>query len=158
MEIVKNETSTIIDSKEHFGFRDGISRPTIKGLRRTRPGEENPQTSLEKVMAPINAGEFILGYENEYDRLTEIPIILDKDDSSNILSKSSSKDGIRNLGTNGTYLVYREIEQEVFKFWKYLETNSEETGKNKTDSAIKLGSKMVGRWPSGLPHCRVAKH
>ena len=62
---------------EHFGFRDGISQPAIKGL------EENIQKVRDEVSGggkltpgkgrwePLETGEFLLGYTDE---LGEIPI------------------------------------------------------------------------------------
>jgi Dyp-type peroxidase family len=142
--IAVKETCSNIDNKEHFGFRDGISQARMEGL-----GSEK-QNEMDKVV-PIKAGEFVLGYKNEYDRLTDIPAVLKNDDIKNILPVNAQDPDLKDLGRNGSYLVYREIEQDVFGFWKYLEANSKETAENKTDSAIKLGAKMVGRWPGGAP-------
>jgi deferrochelatase/peroxidase EfeB len=51
------------DSKEHFGYHDGISQPQFEsGLRKSKTSEPI-----------IKAGEFILGYENQYDRLPWSP-------------------------------------------------------------------------------------
>ena len=50
-----SDTATLTD-REHFGFRDGISQPTIDGLGRT----DAPANT-------IKAGEFVLGYQNEYE-------------------------------------------------------------------------------------------
>ncbi|MDX1696103.1 MAG: hypothetical protein R3208_20220, partial [Ketobacteraceae bacterium] len=55
-EIRALDTQQLPHSKEHFGFRDGISQPAIKGLHNA--GED---------FNAIEPGEFILGYRNEYD-------------------------------------------------------------------------------------------
>jgi deferrochelatase/peroxidase EfeB len=57
----------------------------------------------------------------------------------------------KDLGHNGTYLVYREMKQEVAKLWSYLAEHSREPGADPVASAVALGSKMVGRWPGGAP-------
>ncbi|RYE57514.1 MAG: hypothetical protein EOP48_05650, partial [Sphingobacteriales bacterium] len=45
--------------KEHFGFRDGISQPIIRGLKKS-----NDESGDDQL---VNPGEFILGHENEYN-------------------------------------------------------------------------------------------
>jgi Dyp-type peroxidase family len=142
--IAVKATSSNIDNKEHFGFRDGITQPKMEGLGSGKKYEKDKED-------PIKAGEFVLGYRNEYDRLTDIPTVLKTEDIKNILPVNEQNLNLKDLGRNGSYLVYREIEQDVFGFWKYLEANSKEVPGNKTDSAIKLGAKMVGRWPGGAP-------
>src|SRR5450432_927262 len=64
-EIAKLDTKEITARKEHFGFHDGISQPAIAGLGRT---QEPPANT-------IAAGEFILGYENEYGQFTASPAV-----------------------------------------------------------------------------------
>jgi deferrochelatase/peroxidase EfeB len=50
--------------REHFGYRDGISRPFIEG----QPG--NP---LLGQGDPVKAGEFVLGYPNELGKTATGP-------------------------------------------------------------------------------------
>jgi len=52
---------------------------------------------------------------------------------------------MRDLGRNGSYLVFRKLEQDVVAFRRFL---LEHADKNDPDL---LGAKMVGRWPSGTP-------
>lgn len=124
-EIKKLETATLVERKEHFGFHDGISQPVIRGLSK----EEVPNNTL-------NAGEFILGYKNEYDQYPESPVDNAKND----------------LGKNGSYLVFRQLKQDVGLFWKYMhDATCFPDGKCNAPEMIKLASKMTGRWPSGAP-------
>jgi hypothetical protein len=51
-----------LDGFEPFGWRDGISQPLVEGLGKTGP------ESLT-----VKAGEFVLGYPNEYGLLTGHP-------------------------------------------------------------------------------------
>ena len=141
--IRKQDTNDKIpDSKEHFGFRDGISNPVMSGFKAPAPGEKN-----------IKAGEFVLGYTNEYDQVSDRPIVNSEDDPNNILPpcEDDGKQGCKDLGRNGSYLVYRQMHQNVYKFWKYLSDNSKEPAGTNIEAAIKLGAKMVGRWPGGAP-------
>lgn len=110
------------DEIEPFGFRDGISQPVIAG---SRDGEGIvPEADL------IKPGEFILGYENEANVMEAIP------DIANIKDNQS-------WGKNGTYLVLRQLEQDVEAFKKSFE----KYGKD----AELMKAKVVGRWPGGAP-------
>jgi deferrochelatase/peroxidase EfeB len=52
----------------------------------------------------------------------------------------------KDLGRNGSYLVFRQMQQHVGQFWEFVRANTEGEGKG-----IELAAKMVGRWPSGAP-------
>lgn len=141
----RKDTTTLRDQKEHFGWRDGVSMPKFEGVPRERPKKKNQ----ESWTGPLRPGEFVLGYRNDYDAFTECPTVDPADDPGDHLP---AHDGTRkSLGRNGTYLVYREMTQDVLALWDYLETHSREPGDNQVASAIALGAKMVGRWPNGAP-------
>ncbi|HEX6426710.1 MAG TPA: hypothetical protein VF008_03450 [Niastella sp.] len=130
------------NTKEHFGFMDGISQPIIKGL-----SKENMVADKQTL---INPGEFILGYRNEYKHFSPSPCIEDKKDISGLEPHRVFSDQ-KDLGRNGTYLVFRQIEQHVEKFWDHLYKHSKEAAASRTEMAVKLGAKMIGRWPDGRP-------
>jgi deferrochelatase/peroxidase EfeB len=47
-------------------------------------------------------------------------------------------------------MVFRQMEQDVDAFWKFMEEQSKTAdGKVDEEAKIKLASKCVGRWPSG---------
>jgi Dyp-type peroxidase family len=139
--VVAAKPATLLpDQKEHLGWKDGLSTPVLEGLGR----EKSSWTG------PIRPGEFVLGYLNEYDCYNESPTADPADDPANHLI--ATRDGTaKDLGRNGTYLVYREMTQDVLKLWEYLEASSKEPGADPVASAIALGAKMVGRWPEGAP-------
>lgn len=128
-------TSFLPDLREHFGFRDGFSQPLIEGLG--RKGEP---------LHTLPPGEFILGYPNVYEEFTQVPAVSEEGDPGGRLPLDEH--GVRQLGRNGSYLVFRQMEQHVSDFWAYLDERSREQG---GDPAVTLGAKMVGRWPSGCP-------
>ncbi|MEX2513034.1 MAG: peroxidase [Cyclobacteriaceae bacterium] len=130
-------TGFLKSQKEHFGFRDDISRPVIRELVE----EKNIGP-----MATFPAGEFIMGYKNLYDEYAPVPLVEPSDDSNNLLPQNPDSKNLKDLGKNGTYLVFRQMSQNVFTFWEYLLAQ----GKTK-EEAIRLASKMVGRWPDGSP-------
>jgi Dyp-type peroxidase family len=139
-------TITLADQKEHFGWRDGLSLPVIGGVPGDRPRKKHPET-WDKP--PIEPGEFVLGYGNEYKCLTESPTADADDDPADLLPMTVA--GKKDLGKNGTYLVFREMTQDVHGLWEYLTRESREPAVDAPARAIALGAKMVGRWPSGVP-------
>lgn len=110
------------NDKEHFGFHDGISQPTLREMQHKK------NDNINNVVA---SGEFIFGYQNEYEKLPLSPTLTDNFD----------------LGKNGSYMVFRQIKQDVKGFWNYMMQKSD----NKIPEAIHLASTMVGRHPSGTP-------
>ncbi|MBA3393340.1 MAG: peroxidase [Deltaproteobacteria bacterium] len=148
--VAKHTAPLRADQKEHFGWKDGLSTPIMEGSERAADPHE-------VWTFPFRAGEFVLGYRNEYEAYSESPTVALDDDPQGHLPLTS--DGTaKDLGRNGTYLVYREMTQDVPGFWKYLATNSREPGDDEVTRAIALGSKMVGRWPGGAPLVASPSH
>jgi Dyp-type peroxidase family len=133
------DTSWLEDRKEHFGFHDGITTPVIEGLGR----EAGPAGA-------IKPGEFILGYQNEFARYTARPKVDRALDPGDDLKLDVEGSGMADFGRNGTYLVFRQLRQDVHGFWRFVD----EAIRNLDGSAqrrVWLAAKMVGRWPSGAP-------
>ena len=55
---------------EPFGFNDGVSQPTLDWKRQRSP--EDGQLTYGNL---VTIGEFLLGYENEYGKYTERPLL-----------------------------------------------------------------------------------
>lgn len=107
-----------LDGFEPFGFRDGISQPFVDGLGKSGPPEQT-----------VRAGEFLLGYENEYGQTIDEPLL-----------------------RNGSYLVFRQLRQDVGGFWRFCdEATRRADGSSDPEARVRLAAKMVGRWPSGAP-------
>ncbi|HAG99593.1 MAG TPA: peroxidase [Ktedonobacter sp.] len=139
-EVLKLDTVDL-GNKEHFGFHDGVSQPVMEG---------SPQT--ETPMNTIKAGEFLLGYPNEYGLYTDRPTIKPAMDPKSLLPRDSSGSGNADLGRNGSYLVFRQLRQDVRGFWQFSdEATKNPDGSSNPTARIKLASQMVGRWPSGAP-------
>ena len=118
-------------SLEHFGFTDGVSQPILDGTRRAA---ENTAADRE-VIAP---GEFLLGYPDQSGRQAEGPTVA-ADRSSSALPEAPGGPGRRDLGRNGSYLVVRQLAQDVAAFRRFV------------DGDDLLAAEMVGRWPNGAP-------
>src|SRR5262249_35357148 len=96
--ITRLDAFTDMGGKEHFGFADGISQPTVDGLSSRK--DTPPNT--------IRGGEFILGYVNEYGLYTDRPLLARSRDASGLLPLDPQGSGQADLGRNGTYLVVRQ--------------------------------------------------
>jgi Dyp-type peroxidase family len=129
-----------LDAFEHFGFNDGISQPIIEGLSKTGPWADT-----------LRAGEFILGYPNEYGLYTTRPFVTSSMDPRGLLPAHASQSGLHDLGRNGSYLVLRQLRQYVHRFWRYVDSATKREGADDPVARTRLAAKMVGRWPSGAP-------
>jgi Dyp-type peroxidase family len=132
--VQKLDSEWLPDMKEHFGFHDGISDVPVKGHRGRSDG--------------VAAGEFLLGYENQYGKYTATPRVPDVPGAATQLRRLDSTHELgegRDLGRNGSFLVFRQLHQDVHRFWKWLD---EQVGENASER-VRVASKMVGRWPNG---------
>jgi deferrochelatase/peroxidase EfeB len=129
-------------AREPFGFVDGVSQPRIDWAGRRTPGEA---ADLDYGNL-ISSGEFLLGYRNEYGLYTERPLLEPALDPVGILPRAEEDSGKCDLGRNGTYLVLRELHQDVRGFWRFLSAQSHGAG-----SMVNLAEAMLGRSMSGDP-------
>jgi deferrochelatase/peroxidase EfeB len=130
-----------LNATEPFGFADGISQPQIDWEQQlARPCTQLGYTNI------VALGEFLLGYRNEYGKITDRPL-LEPDAASAGLLNAEDTPAKKDLGRNGTYLVMRQLEQDVRAFWEFL---YQQAGGNLTEAA-RLGAKMVGRTQAGDP-------
>lgn len=127
---VRDKFGNLLPDREHFGFRDGISQPVIRGSRR-----ESYQPPARDVVAP---GEFILGYRNdqgyvsppiaigaEHDPRSRLPTIAERAASRfPMFGNQTSNPDLRDFGRNGTFLVLRQLDQDVEGFWAAMEEKS----------------------------------
>jgi Dyp-type peroxidase family len=117
---------------EHFGFRDGISQPGIRGLTTLSWSEGSGESgSRQDVVA---GGEFVLGYQREWSS--------EQDPPDNPLTPRPD------WTENGSYVVFRRLRQDVKGFRDFLAT---EAAKYNGMSVDLLGAKLVGRYRSGAP-------
>lgn len=134
--------------REPFGFRDGISQPLIAGLPRAAVGRD-----------VVQAGEFVLGYPNEYGLFTDRPMLPASRDPGGVLPRDRSDPERADLGRNGSYLVLRQLAQDVDGFWRYVQDAAGAPGGDPDPSAsTRLAAKMLGRWPSGAPVVLTPDH
>jgi Dyp-type peroxidase family len=131
-------------AREHFGFSDGFAQPAIAGAaRETVRGQGVPErwwpwqretpdrlrSASDRRVAwrALRPGEFVLGYEDEDGSVPPAPRAP--------------------FDRNGTYMVWRKLEQDVAGFRASI-----------ADSASRLrveeewlAARLVGRWKDGSP-------
>jgi len=139
---VRSLDTADLNGVEPFGFADGISQPAVDwNDERTRSKNRGKDYSNLTAL-----GEFLLGYRNEYNKYTDRPV-LDVDARSAGLLPAEDAPDKRDLGRNGTYLVMRQLRQDVRSFWQFV---YEATGSDPA-KAERLAAAFVGRAKDGDP-------
>src|SRR5262245_30061135 len=143
----------LLAGHEHFGFKDGISQPGVRGRAPDPPHEFltprriHPDDSLSAYFASpgeplIRPGQFVFGYDTQ-DPLT---------------GGIGRRPGAPEWAKNGSFLVYRRLRQDVGRFWGFMTTKAAELAAKpgfEGLTAERLAALLVGRWPSGAPVART---
>lgn len=134
---------------EHFGFKDGISQPAIRGKVSAAPGDFISPRDLDPTdpraayfarpgQLLVWPGQFLLGEKRQNpENLTDA-------------GQSLPASGFPEWAKLGSYLVCRRLLQDVPAFWKFALAVSQQLGM----TAEQFASMLVGRWPSGAPLMR----
>jgi Dyp-type peroxidase family len=161
--LVHNGRPTL--DREHFGFRDGISQPVIRGSQR------ESQADAQDL---ARAGEFILGYLNNQEMYAPPIWVTAESDYRNDLptldanlatrfplfgAPTATRDA-RDFGRNGSFLAVRQLDQDVDGFRRSTELHAAAIRSRYRDIEAVAGhpidadwvaAKMVGRWSDGTP-------
>lgn len=137
---------------EHFGFKDGIAQPAVRGWFRLPDGDPVDVTHRaypegdplgELYARPgqplIQPGQFVFGYPKQHER---------KPVESRTVSLEAQ--GVPAWARNGSFLAIRRLRQDVALFRQTLESQARELQLGPDW----LGSRFVGRWRSGAPVMR----
>jgi deferrochelatase/peroxidase EfeB len=138
---------------EPFGFVDGISQPIIRGSYQSF--RKNDPIHL------VEPGEFIIGYpdnRNNFPPEPELSCLADPDNRLPVADKSCEfgntiVEAPRAVGRNGTYLVIRQLEQDVGGFWQYCRREARRLAHRLPAPydmrPAYIAAKLVGRWRDG---------
>ncbi len=124
---------------EPFGFKDGISQPALD-WDRTRPAVDAEHTTYSNLSC---LGETLLGYPNEYGGYTDRPLL----PAHPQLPRAEDAPERADLGRNGSYLVLRQLAQDVRGFWQWLDGAAQ----HDPVAREKLAATLVGRTLDGTP-------
>jgi deferrochelatase/peroxidase EfeB len=92
-------------------------------------------------------GELLLGYPNEYGLYTDRPLLDPGRDPDAMLPRAEEQPDQADLGRNGSYLVMRQLAQDVTGFWQHLR---QQAGGDE-GLARRWAEAMVGRTMDGAP-------
>jgi len=140
----------VLDDKgtEHFGFADGLSQPMMKGWPQSTRSVHPPAAPPPQRWTEVNPGEVVLGYDDNFDKPSEGPTVAAASDGSKCLPDVAwAGRGRRHLGQGGTYLVFRQLAQDVAGFRRFVQSGA---GGPLADAGL-LAAKLVGRWANGAP-------
>lgn len=145
--------ATLPGETEHFGFRDGISQPGVRGRLSARPNhvltrryfapdDFRAATFARPGQPLIWPGQFLFGY----------PIQRNDEPAEPGPEAVPSEPWMR----NGAMLVFRRLRQDVAAFRAFAERQaaaaSNQVGRDV--SAAEVRAWLVGRWPDGTPLTR----
>jgi deferrochelatase/peroxidase EfeB len=146
---------------EAFGFADGVSQPIIKGTRRWLTDEDQIHS--------VEPGEFLLGYPANRGYLPLTPTVPAEADPSNLLTvpdpahgawpvfERSGANSDRDLGRNGSFLVVRQLGQDVAGFKRSVaevaaacaDHRGIPPGLDQKQREQWIAAKIIGRWRDG---------
>jgi Dyp-type peroxidase family len=133
---------------EHFGFKDGISQPGVRGKVSTAPGDFitpryiDPADPRARFFAKpgqllVWPGEFLLGEPRQQ--------------TEHLYNSAPAAANFPRWAALGSYLVSRRLRQDVPAFWKFVVRAASGLG----IPPQRFASQLVGRWPSGAPIMRT---
>jgi Dyp-type peroxidase family len=125
--------------REHFGFVDGISQPVPYGCT-IEPNRRDPWHG-------VAAGDILIGHLNTDGDPAPGPMVSDTAPGADVLPEGPH--GFRDLGLDGTYLVIRELRQDVKAFWDSMKTAAEALGGGHDHKWV--AARVVGRTLDGDP-------
>jgi Dyp-type peroxidase family len=159
---------------EPFGFADGVSQPKVRYLS---TGGTSPDSINQ-----VETGEFVLGYRDNLGYLPTPATVNDEDDWNHHLAnlpaaiplrwpafgdanektdEEERKAGLRDFSRNGSFLVIRQLKQDVDAFNDYACEVRDQMGDLADTSGAGHGnsakyvdeewvkSRLVGRWKNG---------
>jgi Dyp-type peroxidase family len=133
---------------EHFGFKDGISQPGVRGKVSAAPGDFITPRYLRSTdsrarlfakpgQALVWPGQFLLGEPRQ--------------DPDDLFAPADPADNFPPWARRGSYLVVRRLRQDVRAFWKFATSGAARLGM----APERFAAMLVGRWPSGAPLMRA---
>ena len=139
----------LLDGREHFGFADGLSQPIVTGWPNRHGSVRPPAPAASSRFAEVAPGEVLLGYRDNFGKPAVGPTVADTVTARQLPSPAWAR-GRRDLGRNGSFLVFRQLSQDVAGFRQYIETAANAAcARGEVVEPDQVAAKMIGRWKSG---------
>lgn len=151
--IYEDEGKRLPQDREHFGFRDGLSQPGVRGrlddhpesfvTRRTFESTNPLARRFSRPGEPLLwPGQFLFGYQAHLD---------DDDETPGLEAKPPQK-----WMRNGSFLVVRRLRQDVAALRAFAQSQAHSVSAQlgRTVSSDEIEAWLVGRWPDGEPLVR----
>ena len=167
LELIFDQTGRVLSAPlrghEHFGFKDGVSQPGVRGFVGASPPElltarlfdpsvQQADATIPEFSRPgqplIWPGQIVFGYNRQQTQDTRVPL------PAETLAPTTPP-----WGRNGSYVVVRRLRQDVKAFRMFINKAAQElegVDGFSDMSADRFAALMVGRWPSGAPLMRTA--
>jgi Dyp-type peroxidase family len=152
----RGQTRSDLPGHEHFGFKDGIAQPGVRGrVSGTASGFLTPRLLAASPLPDMEfsapgqplvwPGQFVFGYPAT-------------DGSSGSTGGPVPPAALNPPWLkNGSLLVFRRLRQNVAAFNQFLQVTAQRLGQLSDFAGMtadRLGALIVGRWPSGAPVMR----
>lgn len=119
-------------AREHFGFADGLSQPLPYDAKGSVVLDGSSVVKPHPVHG-VPLGEFLFGHVNGHGEPALGPVAPDNtggfrnqpNPARAGLLPLQDAEGFFDLGRNGSYLVVRELKQDVAAFWASMEANAQ---------------------------------
>jgi Dyp-type peroxidase family len=142
-----------MNGHEHFGFKDGVSQPAIRG----RPKSAPDTFIVERIIDRSSPASQLYGRPGQV-LLWPGQLLIGQ-------SRQNGQDPTKPLNPpppqidwakNGSFMVLRILQQDVPAFWREVRSFAQGVLGSTDDDAIDwVGSRVVGRWRSGAPIMRT---
>lgn len=144
-------------AREHFGFADGVSQPAPfePGVVTLKGGVDLPHDPWNGV--PL--GEVLMGHMNGHHEVAPGPLVPDTAEARAAgLRPHAQGEGMLDLGLDGSYMVVRELKQDVPAFWHSMAAAAERIRAEDPSNASHvdadwLAARVVGRDRNGNLLC-----
>lgn len=151
----KGETRPDKPGHEHFGFKDGVSQPGVRGRvsraagdfltpRLISPGDPLAGSFARPGQRLVWPGQFVIGYNRQ--------------SGDDALKPAKPVKPRPPWARNGSFLVVRRLRQDVAGFWRFVTTEATSLAQKPGFAGMtpeRLGALLVGRWQSGAPVMRA---
>lgn len=150
----EGRTRPDLPGHEHFGFKDGVSQPGVRGLasrkpeifvtpRTLQPPPDGEIPFARPGQPLVWPGQFVLGYPTQ-----------DLSSAAGVPAPRLKRAWFK----NGSFLVFRRLTQNVAGFAAFVRSEADRLAHTANFPGMtpeRLGALLVGRWASGAPVSRT---